>query len=115
MQLARVKIENYKSIEDSDEFGVDKKVTCLIGKNEAGKTVVLEALYKLNPVESDKQTFDEEELPRRHLATYRERKQREPAKILSTKWVLEDADVYYSKDAWPGSAWNQRGQHLQRL
>jgi len=38
----------YKSVEDSNEFSVDQ-VTCLVGKNEAGKTAVLDALYKLNP------------------------------------------------------------------
>ncbi len=92
MKLLRVRVENYKCIEDSQEFSIDE-VTCLVGKNEAGKTALLEALYKLNPVEADQADFDENEFPRRHLATYRERSQREPANVLSTTWELDDDDV----------------------
>ncbi len=92
MKLTKVRVENFKCIEDSTEFSINE-VTCLIGKNEAGKTALLEALYKLKPVEADKANFDEEEVPRRHLTTYRERKEREPAKVLFTTWELEDDDV----------------------
>jgi energy-coupling factor transporter ATP-binding protein EcfA2 len=42
----------YRSIEDSGRFEVEPDVTCLVGKNESGKTTVLQALYRLNPVES---------------------------------------------------------------
>ncbi|MCW4038855.1 MAG: ATP-binding protein [Candidatus Bathyarchaeota archaeon] len=48
MKLESVKIENFKSILDTTEFSV-KNVTCLVGKNEAGKSAILQALYKLNP------------------------------------------------------------------
>ena len=88
--MPRVRVENYKCIEDSKEFSIDQ-VTCLVGKNEAGKTALLEALYKLNPVEADRADFDENEFPRRHLGTYRERSQCEPANVLS------------SPSCWPGS------------
>ncbi len=48
MILKSVRIENFKCVEDSKEFSLDP-VTCLVGKNEAGKTALLQALYKLNP------------------------------------------------------------------
>ena len=92
MKLLSAKVENFKCIEDSSEFSVDQ-VTCLVGKNEAGKTALLEALYKLKPVESDQADFHEEEYPRLHLATYRERKEREPTNVLTTTWQLDDSDV----------------------
>jgi predicted ATP-dependent endonuclease of OLD family len=47
---------NFKSVEDSDEFSVGG-VTCLVGKNEAGKTAILQALHRLNPHAGDKK-FD---------------------------------------------------------
>lgn len=97
MQLVRVRVQNFKCVEDSGEFTIDR-VTCLIGKNESGKTALLEALYKLNPVEPNQANFDEEEFPRRHLSTYRQRKEREPANVLTTTWELEADDVAKVED-----------------
>lgn len=51
MKLVNAKVTYYRSVEDSDEFAVEPDVTCLVGKNESGKTTVLQALYRLNPVE----------------------------------------------------------------
>lgn len=92
MLLSKVRIENFKSIEDSTEFEIDE-VTCLVGKNEAGKTAILEALYKLNPAETEKADFLEGEYPVRRLSTYRKRKERKPDNVLTTLWFLEDDDV----------------------
>ena len=50
MRLVSVQAQSYKSITDSGEFPADPDVTCLVGKNESGKTAVLEALYRLNPL-----------------------------------------------------------------
>ena len=52
MKLTKVRIENFKSIQDSTEFDIDDKITCLIGKNQAGKTALLEALNQFNPIEA---------------------------------------------------------------
>ncbi|MFD9438858.1 AAA family ATPase [Streptomyces sp. NPDC060006] len=57
MQLIQARITDYRSVEDSDIFDVEKDVTCLVGKNESGKTTLLQALFRLNPVEPA--TFDE--------------------------------------------------------
>jgi hypothetical protein len=58
VQLVRAHITNYRSVEDSGEFGIEPDVTCLVGKNESGKTADLQALYRLNPVEPSV-VFDE--------------------------------------------------------
>ena len=52
MQLVDVRIKNYKCILDSETFTVDQ-MTCLVGKNESGKSAILQALYKLNPVDKE--------------------------------------------------------------
>ena len=53
MKLNNVKIERYKSFETTQSFSVDPDVTILVGKNEAGKTAVLEALAKTSYFSSD--------------------------------------------------------------
>ena len=97
MKLIKARVGNFKSIDDSDEFSLDQ-VTCLVGKNEAGKTAILEALYKLNPVESGTGDFSPEEYPRKHLATERKRMADEPATAVRTKWELEDHDVRWLEE-----------------
>ena len=73
MILNSLRIENFKSIEDSTEFTL-KPVTCLVGKNESGKSTILQALYKLNPDIQEKGHFDPLlEYPRRYYAEYKER------------------------------------------
>ena len=71
MKLRRARITNFKSIWDSTEFNIDE-VTCLVGKNESGKTALLQALYKLNPVKNEHAGFDVRmEYPRQTVARYR--------------------------------------------
>lgn len=41
---------DYKSVTDSGEIRLDGSVTCLVGKNESGKTAILEPLYRLKPI-----------------------------------------------------------------
>jgi len=92
MRLISVRVENFKCVEDSTTFSIDD-VTCLVGKNEAGKTALLEALHKLNPASQDEANFNEEEYPRRHLTTYRERQEKEPSPALTTTWELTTTEL----------------------
>lgn len=72
----RAHITNYRSVEDSDIFDVERDVTCLVGQNESGKTTLLQALFRVNPVEPT--TFDEVvHFPARKI---RDRKQLRPAR-----------------------------------
>ena len=69
------------------------KVTCLVGKNESGKSAILEALYKLNPVVADEGDFDDViEYPRRRWSLYREKRETDPDIVLETVWELDDSD-----------------------
>lgn len=51
-KLSRFKVYNFKSIEESDWIEVSDN-SCLVGTNEAGKTNLLVALWKLNPVNNE--------------------------------------------------------------
>jgi len=92
MKLIAAQVTYFRCIEDSERFDVDQ-VTCLLGKNEAGKSAILQALYRLNPVEKDRAKFKEEDYPRRFLTGYRGRPDRAQANVLTTTWRLEDPDL----------------------
>ncbi len=51
MKLLSVEVENFKNVVKSGVVGIDPAVTCLVGKNESGKTAFLSALRLLNPAQ----------------------------------------------------------------
>lgn len=92
MKLIKAHVTNYKSVEDSTPFRIDE-VTALVGKNESGKTSVLRALYKLNPVDEAERFERQREYPRRHLSEYGKRHPHEAAQVISTTWELDKEEV----------------------
>lgn len=92
MILESVRVENFKCIDDSTEFSI-RPLTALVGKNESGKTALLQALYRLNPLLASDGSFVETEYPRRRWAAYRQRRQKTPDRVVSTTWRLEPGDV----------------------
>ncbi len=97
MQLTSIRVENYKIIEDSGEVHLDP-VTCLVGKNESGKSTLLQALYKFNPVESDIIYHDLQDYPRRLLADYEDIKHEHVANVMTTRWTLQDKELKELKE-----------------
>lgn len=57
MRLKWFHVQEFQSVRDSGVVNVDD-ITCLVGKNEAGKTALLKALYRLNPIVGTESTFD---------------------------------------------------------
>ena len=96
MKLTKVQVTSFRSIWDSTEFDIDD-VTCLVGKNESGKTAILQALYKLNSVNSEDGDFDVRmDYPRQAVAQYRrqvERGEREHENAVKATYTLERADI----------------------
>ena len=93
MRLKKVQVTNFRSVEDSGEFDVDP-VTCLVGKNEAGKSALLLALAALNPNEATPVTMDRErDYPRRNLIRYEQNHGDEEAVVVRTIWELEEAEL----------------------
>ena len=109
MKLTSVHIREFKSVMDSNEFQVGD-VTCLVGKNEAGKTALLDALYRLNPVVEGKSVFDVvEDYPRAKVEDYQievEQKQRPPAVVVTVTFTLDYVDTWAAKAAF--------GEHVFR-
>ncbi len=95
MRLTRVRIRNYRSIRDSGWFDIGE-VTCLVGKNEAGKTALLKALGALNPVGDIALPFNPvTDYPRRESTKYRKDvkdKKRPPADVVTAEFELDSPD-----------------------
>jgi predicted ATPase len=92
MRLTHAQITNFRSVDDSTEFQLGD-VTCLVGKNESGKTTVLQAIEKLNPVKGKEKAYSKlKDYPRRHWSDYDDRHPEDEATVLRTKWRLEPAD-----------------------
>lgn len=91
MRLVKVRVQDFRSIEDSGEFSLDS-VTCLVGKNESGKTALLKALQKIKPDNPTKESFSASR-------DYPRRKWRPNAPIptdpaaINTIWELDSSDI----------------------
>lgn len=93
MRLISAHVTNYRSVEDSDEFAIEPDVTCLVGKNESGKTAVLQAVYRSNPVESA-ETFDEViDFPARKTAQRKNWEPDEQVPVVKLTFKLTDQEV----------------------
>lgn len=91
MKLKTVRIQNFRSVEDSGEFTVEH-LTCLVGKNEAGKTAILQAIEGLNPHSASPFKFEiERDYPKRFLARYKERHPDKAAIVVTTQWTMDQA------------------------
>ena len=57
MKLISFKIMDYKSIIDSGKVDLTD-IGCLVGKNESGKTAILQSLYRINPIDEADKNFN---------------------------------------------------------
>lgn len=97
MKLTRAQVTNFRSVEDSGGFEIGD-LTCLVGKNEAGKTAILQALLGLGPFKPFK--YDRiRDYPRRYLNRYEERHPRGESEVVKTWWTLDAADLGEVKKA----------------
>lgn len=58
MKLTAVTIQKFRNFVEPQRIEIEGDETCLVGKNESGKTTVLKALHRLNPANGDSRTFD---------------------------------------------------------
>ena len=111
MKLKNVHITEFLSIRNSNEFEIGD-ITCLVGKNEAGKTALLQALYRLNPIiETDGVYNITDDYPRRDEGDYRSNVEEggQPHTIVAQAvFELEDEDVKLISDMFGDKALKKR-------
>jgi len=86
MQIFSFRVRKYRHIQDSNEVELNDNLTCIVGKNQSGKTALLRALYKFNPHE--KEPYDiKREWPRG------ERRKKDPNQIVcEVKFKLSEEE-----------------------
>lgn len=97
MKLQKVRVTNFKSILDSTDVNIQSK-TCLVGKNQSGKTAFLMALAGFKPYDANLNYDLKRDYPRpnlhKNLAHYNEQDQT----VITSTWDLEDSDTYVLKE-----------------
>lgn len=123
MKLKQVRVRMFRNILDSTEVAIDDKVTCLVGKNESGKSAFLHALWRLNPARTKTEFTIHDHYPawleKRHRNEGRNLEEVEPVEIY-LEW--EPADVKAIEEKFgPGvvaagtklRVWKSYGNELQ--
>lgn len=101
MLLKNVRIQDYRSVEDSGLVTIEGDVTCLVGKNESGKTAFLQALHLLNPLNpiKNKKNYDEVmDYPSRKSSAYKKTRDAKPATVVTAIFTLEDSELEAVRD-----------------
>lgn len=97
MKLKSFQVREFRSVWDSGLVEIDDKQTCLVGKNEAGKTALLTALYRSNPIIEDDAVFNlTYDYPKREVEDYRfavDDGDRDEAVVVTCNFDLEDEDI----------------------
>ena len=111
MKLVEVQAQNFQSVRDSGSFEIGD-VTCLVGKNEAGKTALLKALYRLNPINSADAEYNVmDDYPRSDVSTYEAEVtagKRQHVQVVRATFRLDDEDMAGVEDAL-GNSWLGEG------
>lgn len=91
MRMISVKVKNFRCVDDSGKLTL-KQVTCLVGKNESGKTALLKALHKIKPESADRQKYD----PSRDYPKRRWRPNvaipTDPP-VIDSEWEISDGEI----------------------
>ena len=92
MKLKSFEVTNYKCIDSSGQIDFEQQIA-FVGKNEAGKTAVISALYKLNPVYQEDCKFILEDYPRKNLSAYKKSHEEKPDNAISAVFKLEQNEI----------------------
>jgi energy-coupling factor transporter ATP-binding protein EcfA2 len=114
VRLVSAQVQKYKAVADSGEFRIGD-LTCLVGKNEAGKTAILRALHRIKPDDPDQHNFNVEiEYPRHELFDYQPLAATSPATVVTTRWLLDDDEALWFDDTFGPGALTSRNVIVTR-
>ena len=93
IKLKKVEINKYKSFLEKQEIDIEDGVTRIVGKNESGKTALLEAMAKFNYFDSKDDTFNfnsTNDYPRGLLKKYQQEYPNDDYSVISCTFEISD-------------------------
>lgn len=94
MKLLNVTIQRFQNFTNAQTIHIEGDVTCLVGRNESGKTTVLKALHRLNPANGTNRKFRlTPEYPMAHLSRDRRNGAIEDVRPVSAQFSLDADDL----------------------
>jgi len=92
LKLISCRSERFRNILDTGEVPVDASITCLVGKNESGKTNLLHALDSLNPALGDR-SLDNQQYPRWLEKEHKRSGEFEKARPILARFQLDNSEI----------------------
>lgn len=94
MRLQSARVRGWKNFVDSGWVDVEPSVSCLVGKNESGKSAFLQALYRLKPAYSNNSaTSLELDYPRWRLIQDGRQQRLEDFSFVTCRFVLDTGEL----------------------
>ena len=105
MRLEKARVQNYRSVHDTEWFDVEDAKTILVGPNEAGKTAVLEALQRINAPEGVRGFDALRDYPRKLYNADIQSGRRDPSDIpvASARFKLDADDLEHLPEGFEGA------------
>jgi len=102
VKLKKVQIQMFRNIIDSTEVEIEPHITCLVGKNESGKSAFLHALWRFNPAST--RSSEEFSVPEQYPAWLEKKHRREGRDLenfypvtVHLEWQPEDVKLIEEK------------------
>ncbi len=97
-------MERFRNVVDSTPVLVEPDVTCLVGKNESGKTALLQALRRVNPPQPE--AFDaQQDYPRWRLVADRRASAIDDVAPIHATFRFDDTDRAAVEEVWGPASW----------
>ncbi|UVO30164.1 ATP-binding protein [Bradyrhizobium arachidis] len=99
MKLVSVEVDHFKNILKSGDVAIQPDVTCVVGKNESGKTAFLQALHRFNPAQPNVMFNAQRQYPAWLEKQHRRRKNLDEHCPVACTFELEKPDLELVEEA----------------
>ncbi|HEY4266138.1 MAG TPA: hypothetical protein VGM72_12530, partial [Micropepsaceae bacterium] len=108
MKLRFVSLNHFKNILNSGQVAVQPDVTCVVGKNESGKTAFLQCLHRLNPAQANASFNAQRQYPAWLEKQHRRQKDLSTVEPITAIFELTDSEWSEIADKFGKSALSRR-------